>query len=132
MKDKPLPYAIRAEVRAVEEGHKSWKVAEDTYEVVSDSTPGLRHRVTRQGEAPGAWIIMTCTCPAGQHATARREGASRMVPCKHAALVGRRLEREGVAVWNPSLNFWTVPGEMNPATAQDVFDIIERMENRGG
>lgn len=123
-----LPYATRAEVRGVESERKAWKIDESTYEVLSESRHGVRYRVLRSGRQPGAWIILTCSCPAGQHAQARREGAARMVPCKHAALVGRRLEREGQAVWDTSLKFWTVPGTMTPETAQDVFDQIVRIE----
>jgi hypothetical protein len=42
----------------------------------------------------GGVLRFACSCRSGQYRTALP------VPCKHAALAARRLEREGVARWD--------------------------------
>lgn len=83
-------YILRAEARAVESGHHAWLNDDGSIRVVSESEPEKRRRVTF--EDVGGVIRFHCDCPAGEH---RRE----LVPCWHAALAARRLEREGMAEW---------------------------------
>lgn len=83
---------LAAECRAVEEGHRCRLDRErGVFLVRSDSRP-----VTYELRASGVsgYVVVTCTCPAHRHGTQRSLGT---VPCKHAALVCRRLEREGLA-----------------------------------
>lgn len=85
---------LAAECRAVE-GHHQARLdpAGHCFTVASDSRPGVRHEVrvhTYPGAAGRLWC--TCTCPAGVHAA-----HGRPVPCRHAATVLRRIEREGLA-----------------------------------
>ena len=56
-----------------------------------------------------------------------REGyrARLPVPCKHAALAARRLEREGLARWDEHLGGWS-PRHRPPARARAVATIINR------
>lgn len=88
-------YALRAEIRAIEEGHKCWADTHgpDTYEVVSHEQPDVRYRLRTTHHFPGSVIRVSCTCPSGVHR------AEVPIPCKHAALVARRLERAGEAEW---------------------------------
>lgn len=98
-----LDYSIRAEQRAVEEGHHAWLNDDGSIKVHSDSQPGVHYRV--EFEDVGGAIRFRCNCPAGEH---RRE----LVPCKHAALAARRLEREGLAEWRYGI--WYVPEHLRP------------------
>jgi hypothetical protein len=84
-------YALAAEVRAVEGGHHARVLPDGAVLVKSDSQPGS-HRVWIRGVRDGT-LLLGCTCPSGSHR------ASFPIPCKHAALAGRRLEREGLARW---------------------------------
>jgi hypothetical protein len=88
---------INAEARAVEEGHHAFVVEGGAIEVVSDSNPGVRYRLTYRGV--GSYLVVSCSCPAGSHG---RSVALGHLGCKHAALVARRLEREGLAHWDGS------------------------------
>src|SRR4051812_22460938 len=84
-------YSLAAERRAVEEGHNARGQPDGSVLVRSESSPGSYRvwiRDVRDGE-----LRFGCTCLSGQH---RRALA---VPCKHAALTGRRLERERLADW---------------------------------
>jgi hypothetical protein len=83
---------IAAEVRAVEEGHLCRLDAQrHCFIVRSDSGP--RTYELRPG-AMGDLLTVSCTCPAGIKGRQRPAGT---VGCKHAALVARRMEREGFA-----------------------------------
>lgn len=96
-----LTYEFRCEVRAVEEGHRAFVRPGGSIRVKSDSQEGVSYEVTFHTTVTGA-IHFHCTCPSGQNRS------HKLVPCKHAALAGRRLEREKIAVWNDGL-FWVHP-----------------------
>jgi hypothetical protein len=85
-------YGLAAEIRAVESGHNARVLADGSILVKSDSQPGS-HRVWIRGISDDT-LLLGCTCRSGTHRT------SLPVPCKHAALAGRRLEREGLARWH--------------------------------
>jgi hypothetical protein len=85
-------YGLAAEVRAVESGHNARVLPDGSVLVKSDSQPGS-HRVWIRGISDGT-LLLGCTCRSGTHRTWLP------VPCKHAALAGRRLEREGLARWH--------------------------------
>jgi hypothetical protein len=85
-------YGLAAEIRAVEAGHNARVLPDGSVLVKSDSQPGS-HRVWIRSVRDGT-LLFGCTCRSGTH-------RSRLpVPCKHAALAGRRLEREGLARWH--------------------------------
>jgi hypothetical protein len=84
-------YGLAAEMRAVEQGHRARLQADGSILVKSDSQGGS-YRVRVHGVEDGV-LVFDCTCPSGDYR------AYLPVPCKHAALVGRRLEREGRATW---------------------------------
>jgi hypothetical protein len=84
-------YGLAAEVRAIESGHNARVLPDGSVLVKSDSEPGS-HRVWIRGVRDGT-VLLGCTCRSGTHRT------SLPVPCKHAALAGRRLERERLASW---------------------------------
>ncbi len=85
-------YGLAAEIRAVESGHNARVLADGSILVKSDTQPGS-HRVWIRGVRDGT-VLLGCTCRSGTHR------ASLPVPCKHAALAGRRLERERLASWH--------------------------------
>ena len=85
-------YGLAAEVRAVESGHNARVLADGSVLVKSDSQSGS-HRVWIRGVQDDT-VLLGCTCRSGTHRTFLP------VPCKHAALAGRRLEREGLARWH--------------------------------
>jgi hypothetical protein len=85
-------YGLAAEIRAVESGHNARVLPDGTILVKSDSQAGS-HRVWIRGVRDGT-VLLGCTCRSGTHRT------SLPVPCKHAALAGRRLERERLASWH--------------------------------
>jgi hypothetical protein len=85
-------YGLAAEIRAVESGHNARVLPDGSILVKSDSQPGS-HRVWIRGVRDGT-VLLGCTCRSGTHR------ASLPVPCKHAALAGRRLERERLASWH--------------------------------
>src|SRR6266540_3728241 len=85
-------YGLAAEIRAVESGHNARLLADGSILVKSDSRPGS-YRVWLRGVRDGT-VLLGCTCRSGTY----RE--SLPVPCKHAALAGRRLERHGLARWH--------------------------------
>ena len=85
-------YGLAAEVRAVESGHNARVLPDGSVLVKSDSQPGS-HRVWVRGVRDDT-VLFGCTCRSGAHR------AYLPVPCKHAALAGRRLERESLARWH--------------------------------
>jgi hypothetical protein len=85
-------YGLAAEVRAVESGHNARVLPDGSILVKSDSQPGS-HRVWVRGISEDT-LLLGCTCRSGTHRSWLP------VPCKHAALAGRRLEREGLARWH--------------------------------
>lgn len=92
---------FQCEIRAVEEGHKAFVQPGGWIRVVSDSRPGVFYTLTFHQTVTGA-IHFHCDCPSGTHR------GHLLIPCKHAALAGRRLEREKIAVWNDAL-WWVHP-----------------------
>jgi hypothetical protein len=94
----PRVDALSAEVRAVEEGHLARVLGDGSVLVKADSRPGS-YRVWIRRVDHGL-VLLGCTCPSGAYRT------ELPVPCKHAALVGRRLEREGLAEWDAGV--WRV------------------------
>lgn len=89
-----------AETRAVEEGHRAFVQQDGSVRVASDSQPGKWYRVTFVGTSDGM-IAWSCD-PRGEQAYSddhlhvdSRDG---VVPCKHAAVAARRLERERMAM----------------------------------
>lgn len=93
-----LAYTLRAELRAVEEGHRAWSTG-DGYRVVSHETPDVDYRL--DATLIGGILRVVCSCPSGVHRP------DLPIPCKHAALVARRLERERAVVWRDGL--WRDP-----------------------
>jgi hypothetical protein len=84
-------YGLAAEVRAVEEGHNARVLPDGSVLVKAESKPGS-YRVSIRGVQDGV-LRLGCTCRSGAYRT------SLPVPCKHAAVAARRLEREGLASW---------------------------------
>ena len=84
-------YGLAAEVRAVEEGHNARVLPDGSVLVKAESHPGS-YRVVIRGIAGGV-LRFGCTCRSGAYRT------TLPVPCKHAAVAARRLEREGLARW---------------------------------
>jgi hypothetical protein len=91
---------IRAERRAVEEGHHAFVQPDGSILVVSDTHEGKRYRVTYADSGNG--IRFECK-PEGAHAFKDDHldaiAEPGVAPCKHSALAARRLEREGLAVF---------------------------------
>jgi hypothetical protein len=85
-------YGLAAETRAVEEGHNARVMPDGSILVKAESNPGS-YRVVIRGIDRGV-LRFGCSCRSGQYRTALP------VPCKHAALAARRLEREGLARWD--------------------------------
>jgi hypothetical protein len=84
-------YGLAAEIRAVEEGHNARVLPDGSILVKAESNPGS-YRVFLRRVADGV-LWFGCSCRSGQYRT------SLPVPCKHAAVAARRLEREGLARW---------------------------------
>ena len=91
---------IAAEARGVEAGHRAFAQPDGSVLVKSDTYPGKRYRVTYTASHVGAGVAFTCT-PEGEAAYRddhlRTIGAPGVLPCMHAGLAARRLEREGLA-----------------------------------
>lgn len=91
---------LAAEARAVEEGHRALLTGEKrngmtVIKVVSDTNPGRWYNVTGTHDLTGK-AVFECYAndPDFKH------GNGKAVPCKHAAVAARRLEREGFLKWN--------------------------------
>lgn len=118
--------ALAAECRAVEEGHHArWDDARQRFLVKSDSGPRT-YEVTVRGIVPAnhdvaPWLDFGCTCPAGM----RGRTSSRPVPCKHAALVARRLERTGLASWDGDTAPWAPQGALLDAIRREVLELVQ-------
>jgi hypothetical protein len=85
-------YGLAAEIRAVEEGHNARVLPDGSILVKAESHPGS-YRVAIRSIVDGV-LRFGCTCRSGEYRNALP------VPCKHAALAARRLEREGLARWD--------------------------------
>lgn len=93
----PAERTLDAEVRAVEHGHHA-RLAGDGhhFHVRGEDHPDLTYSVNIK--AVGETIVFTC-----DHAMVLGFTASpqrTFVPCQHAALCARRLEREGLLRWD--------------------------------
>jgi hypothetical protein len=84
-------YGLAAEIRAVEEGHNARVLPDGSILVKAESHPGSYRVVLRKLDEGYLWF--GCSCRSGEYRT------SLPIPCKHAALAARRLEREGLARW---------------------------------
>ena len=91
---------IAAEARGVETGHRALVHPDGGYRVLSDTYPGKSYRVTYTAPRAGAGLTFSCA-PEGEAAYrddhVRTIGAPGVLPCMHAGLAARRLEREGLA-----------------------------------
>lgn len=88
-------YGFNCEVRAVEEAGYAFVQPGGSCNVKSTSGDET-YSVRFVGLVSGG-IHFVCTCKSGQNR------GHLPVPCKHAARVGRRLVREGIAVWENGL-----------------------------
>lgn len=122
---------LAAEARAIEAGHHAI-LDGNTIRVCSDSTPGLHWLVTAEAVPfAGAGIVFRCTpddwtLAQGRGHTCAVSAAPGAVPCMHAALAARRLEREGLARW--TAGEWQVTDrtvELVRATLPVVDDPFE-------
>lgn len=82
---------LAAEVRAVEEGHHCRIDHDRGLFLVRSDTSGRTYELTAY--ARDGRVVVSCTCPAG----VKRSVPAGQAKCKHAALVCRWLEREGLA-----------------------------------
>jgi hypothetical protein len=102
---------LAAEVRAVEEGHRAFVQEGGWIKVVSDTRRDVSYAVTYEHIPTRSNAIhFHCTCPSGVHRP------HLLVPCKHAALAGRRLERENIAIWHDGI-WWVHPDLLAAAPA---------------
>lgn len=91
---------LAAEIRAYEEGHRAYVDGrEDRYRVISDTRHGKIYRVTVAALEPDEPIVFHCApdgtgCYHDDHLQVRSREPGH-VPCKHAALVARSMERKG-------------------------------------
>lgn len=91
---------LAAECRAVTEGHRALLTGEklngmSVIKVVSDTTPDRWYQVIGTIDVIGmARFECWANDPDFKH------GSRKAVPCKHAALAARRLEREGLLKWH--------------------------------
>jgi hypothetical protein len=92
-------YAIACEARGLREGHRARALADGSILVKASSSRGS-YRVRVAGVRDGL-LVLRCDCPSGGYR------ARLPVPCKHAALAARRLEREGLARWDEHLGGWS-------------------------
>ena len=92
-------YAIACEARGLREGHRARALDDGSILVKASSGVGS-YRVLVAGVRDGL-LVLRCDCPSGGYR------ARLAVPCKHAALAARRLEREGLARWDEHLGGWS-------------------------
>jgi SWIM zinc finger len=92
-------YAIACEARGLREGRRARALGDGSLLVKASSGEGS-YRVRVAGVRDGL-LVLRCSCPSGGYR------ARLPVPCKHAALAARRLEREGRARWNEHLGGWS-------------------------
>lgn len=120
---------IAAEVRAVEEGHRAMLAADHHASVLSDTTPGLHWLVTGQAPHAGAGIMFHCV-PDGAVTNGHGDRWSRTpgrLCCKHAAVLVRRLEREGLAAFVDGVWVATDRAVVRYRHPADLFAGLERM-----
>jgi hypothetical protein len=110
-------YAIACEARGLREGHRA-RLLDDGSILVKASSSHGSYRVRVAG-VRGGLVVLRCDCPSGGYR------ARLAVPCKHAALAARRLEREGLTRWDDRLGGWS-PRRHSPARARPVAIILNR------
>jgi hypothetical protein len=93
-------YTIACEARGLREGHRARALGDGSLLVKASSGDGS-YRVRVAGVRDGL-LVLRCSCPSGDYR------ARLPVPCKHAALAARRLEREGLARWDEDLGGWSL------------------------
>ena len=104
-------YTIACEARGLREGHRA-RALDDGSLLVKASSGDGSYRVRVAGVRDGL-LVLRCDCPSGDYR------ARLPVPCKHAALAARRLEREGLARWDEDLGGWS-PRRRTSARARAV------------
>jgi hypothetical protein len=92
-------YALRCTVRALEAGHLARSQGDGTWLVCSDSRSGS-HRVGVLRVQSNGVVWLGCDCESAVYRP------HLPVPCKHAATVGLRLERDGAVAWSDRDGLW--------------------------
>jgi hypothetical protein len=118
-----LQRTIAAEARAIEEGHRAF-IHGDAIRVVSDTTPGLAWLVTIPPTRPGEPLRFTCrpeTPDLALNAHRDLHGAPGALPCKHAGVAARRLERHGLAAFVAPWGW--VAGDDAPQPVDTAADV---------
>lgn len=128
---------VAAEARAVEEGHRARVQDDGSVKVTSDTHGDLGkwYRVEYVSHSDG---LISFTCQPGGPMAYRDDHLAASstpgaVPCKHAALAARRLEREGLAVYDQH-GRWSVTAEalerirakLAAATPADLLEGLPR------
>lgn len=93
---------IAHEATAVEEGHRAYLAhdAQGWYvRIVSDTIHGKAWKVRALTSGPGCPIVFDCVADGTQRAGHRHISKVGTLPCKHAGLAARRLERAGLAAF---------------------------------
>lgn len=129
----PAERNLAAEVRGVEEGHHAFLItsldltdeghrARCALKVKSDTKPGKWYGVNASA-LPGGPVAFSCE-PFGDHAYEddhlHLEGELGIVPCKHAAVAARRLERARLVELDPITGTW-LDARPTLAPTTDVF-----------
>jgi SWIM zinc finger len=105
-------YAIACEARGLREGRRARALADGSLLVKASSGDGS-YRVRVAGVRDGL-LVLRCTCPSGDYR------ARLPVPCKHAALAARRLERDGRARWDEDLGGWSPRGPRRRTRSRSI------------
>lgn len=103
---------IAAEARAVEEGHRAFLTG-SAIRVTSDTQPGLHWLVKATASAAdGSPIAFRCEADRwpGTMGHKPMTGEAGTLPCKHAGVAVRRLEREGLARFD-AVAGWVITAE---------------------
>lgn len=122
----PAERNLAAEVRGVEEGHHAFLIssvaARAALKVASDTKPGKWYGVNATA-SPGGPVVFSCE-PFGDHAYEDDHllltGECGIVPCKHAAVAARRLERARLIELDPITGTW-LDARPTLAPTTDVF-----------
>jgi hypothetical protein len=109
-------YAIACEARGLREGHRA-RVLDDGSILVKASSGAGSYRVRVAGVREGL-LVLRCDCPSGGYRVRLP------VPCKHAALAARRLEREGLTRWDDHLGGWSP--RHSPLRRRAVATLLNR------
>lgn len=115
-----LESSLAAETRAVEEGHRAFVQDDGSIRVVSDTRPGVAYHITFDTLGGDQRIRFWCDCPASPHHSRTQPGH---VVCKHEALAARRLEREGLARWDPEAG-WVITDKAAITRRPDPFERL--------